>query len=152
MTGLLNVLNTAEDVTAVGVSPKDFFDWDALEDKIYKSLTTGTVNRTHLFQYKIKRPSILVTRDTVGLNSYLAEQNLRKTMDEETRNDIIRNYKIHLETLDAPGVSPIKQFNYGPSGETTSLSNSETYCARNQLLRLTPQWKKPTMQGRKRQK
>jgi len=110
MSGLLKVLNTAEDVTAVGVSPTDFYDWDALEDKIYKSLATGTVNRTHLFQYNIERPSILVTRDTAGLNSYSAEQNLRKTMDEETRKDIIRNYKTHLETLDAPGVSPIKQF------------------------------------------
>lgn len=110
MTGLLSVLDTAEDVTAVGVSPSDFHDWDALEDKIYKSLTTGTVNRTHLFQYNIGRPSILVTRDTAALSSYSAEQNLRKKMDEETRKTIIRDYKTHLVTLEAPGISPIKQF------------------------------------------
>lgn len=107
---LINVLNEADDVTAVRTGPSDFFDWDTFEDTIYRQLTTGTVTRSHMFLFDNQKPGILRTQDTAEDSSHWNEQQLVKRMNRETRASIIKDYKTHLKVLEPPGIKPIKQW------------------------------------------
>eukprot|EP00977_Amphora_coffeiformis_P029354 scaffold40233_cov191-Amphora_coffeaeformis.AAC.1 len=107
---LLQVLNTSADVTAVGVDHTHFYDWDAFEDTIYRKIKSGTVTRTHLFEFDASRPGVLVTKDTVLADSFGSEQNLVKKMVKETRAACMENYKSFLKVLKPPGIKPIKQY------------------------------------------
>ena len=107
---LTKVLNTAEDVVPVPVRADEFHDWDAFEDSIYKQITSGTVYRTHLFQFNAKQPGILLTKDTAAPNSTQRQQQLVKKMNTEERAAIVANYKDYLHTLQTPGIKPIKQY------------------------------------------
>ena len=107
---LVEVLNVANNVTCVRVVVDDFMDWDSFQDKTYKKIVTGTVTRTHLFQFNVKRPGIMVTRDTAALISHSAEQDMRKKMKPELRLALLKAYQTHLHTLKAPGIPDIKQW------------------------------------------
>ena len=107
---LMEALNTAEDVAAVRVLPDDFYDWDDFENKLYRQITTGTVNRTHLFQYDERKPGIITTRDTAAPNSHSHEQQLRNRMDLKSREHLLKTFEMQLKQLQPPGIKPIKQW------------------------------------------
>lgn len=107
---LIEVLNVADNVTPVRVQTDDFKCWEQYEDQIYKQLVSGSVNRTHLFQFNAKRPGVMVTRDHAGLLSDSAEQDMRKKMDVELRSALIKSHETYLKTLPVPGIPAIKQW------------------------------------------
>lgn len=107
---LVGVLNTAQDVAPTPATKDDFKNWEALEDKIYKNIISGTVHKTHLFELTSCDPGILVTKDTASPDSVLRRQDLRKNMKAEERATVVGDYEKHLEALEPPGIKPIKQY------------------------------------------
>eukprot|EP00977_Amphora_coffeiformis_P002610 scaffold490_cov186-Amphora_coffeaeformis.AAC.1 len=107
---MLQILNTAEDVTAVAALPTDFFEWDAYEERIYRRLKPGTVNRTQLFLYDSTKPGILRTQDFAGADSNFHEQDIRKFSTKEDRVTLVQNYQLALKTIKTPGLPHIKQW------------------------------------------
>ena len=107
---LIEVLNVADNVSCIRVDTDDFKCWEQYEDQIYRQIVTGTVNRTHLFQFNSNTPGVMVTRDSAAENSHSAEQNLCKRMNAEVRSQLLRDYQKHLKTLEVPGIPEIKQW------------------------------------------
>jgi hypothetical protein len=107
MEQLLKQLNTCNLVEAVQVDEGDIKDFDKFEDTIYKRITSGTVNRSHMFWSVETEKGILQVRDTAEDGSEGSTQNLRKTgMSDEQRQSFLD--LLNVEVVKPDGIKDIK--------------------------------------------
>lgn len=102
---LLEKLSVCENITPVRVKPQDFKDFCQFEDRIYKGIQTGTVNRAHIFT--CTQPGVLVIKDTAAEGSHTSIQNLVKNAG--TRGEVLANMSEQLQPIEPPGIADIKK-------------------------------------------
>ena len=108
MDQMVTVLGKCAKVYPVVVGPSDFKDFDALEDRLYKRLAAGTVNRSHMITALDSHKGQLRLSDTSNGSSTALWQDLRRGTADQ-RATILSKIGEGLIQLERPGVPAIKQ-------------------------------------------
>lgn len=104
---LITKLSVCKNVVPVRVETEDFKDYDEFENKIYKKIQTGTVNRAHIFQTTSSQPGFLKVGDTTAEGTHVSGQNLMKNVQD--RATLLDNIHQELRVIVPPGIADIKK-------------------------------------------